>query len=668
MPPCPAPTRRCLSLLAALLACACDKPAPQRPAPPATPRVAVTLEAARLGPAIDRLVYGQFIEHQGRCIYGGIWAELLQDRKFLCPVGGACQTAKGKYASPWRALPGPGAVTMSRDAPYVGEQAPQVRLSPGAAGGLVQGGLGLLQGQTYEGRLQLAGDPGVKVSATLAWGPGPADQQTVQLGPLSPAYAERPLRFTARAGTTDGQLRIEGSGQGTFRVGAASLMPADNVFGMRADVLRLLRQLGGTIYRWPGGGFAEDYNWRDMVGPRDRRPPRVNDSYWSVLAESNDFGLDEFMVFCREVGAAPYMVVSTTRGSPAEAAAEVEYLNGLPQTPMGMLREGRREPYGVRWWGVGSETPNLMAPHDYIHRYRTIAAAMRRVDPAIRLVGVGGYLQDVGWSPGFLQACAQEVDLISEHWYAEVNGRKDNVPDHVQDMVTGIRTIAAMQRYFNWRVKTPQGRQVRLALDEWNYHWRDRPMIFGEAGPRYHLQDALGIAAGLHEIYRNSDVIRMANTHPVNVHGHVKTDPRYAAMEATGLVLQIYSAHYGTVPIAATTSERVLDLAAAWTADRAALTLGVVNPTPQAYALALDLRGARLERGGKLWRVAHRDPMAYNEPGRPPQVAIAEQVLSGEAGLLQVAPFSVTLFHLPARAANVAGPAGAPRAAPAARP
>ena len=97
------------------------------------------------------------------------------------------------------------------------------------------------------------------------------------------------------------------SRQGYLWVAGVSLMPADNVHGMRADTLALLRKLNAPIYRWPGGNFVSGYQWKDAIGDRDRRPPRWERAWNDV--EDNDFGLDEFMAFCREINTEPLIVV-----------------------------------------------------------------------------------------------------------------------------------------------------------------------------------------------------------------------------------------------------------------------------------------------------------------------------------------------------------------------
>jgi len=111
-------------------------------------------------------------------------------------------------------------------------------------------------------------------------------------------------------------------------------------------------------------------------------------------------------------------------------------------------------------------------------------------------------------------------------------------------------------------------------------------------------------------------------------------------------VLKLYRNHFGNVPVAVTGDASPLDVSVAWAANRRALTVGVVNPTKQEHELTMDLQGVRLRRSGKLWRIAHTDPMAYNEPGKEPNVVIAEERLGNVSNTLSLPPLSISLYRL----------------------
>src|SRR5512143_2462128 len=228
----------------------------------AAPAERVSVDTRAEGPAISPLVYGQFIEHLGRCIYGGLWAEMLEDRKFFYPVTGeapAWEMYKPGEASwegegvpyellvrsPWLVVGGRDAVTMLRENPYVGEHSPKITLPGGGrAAGLVQERLGLQAGREYVGRIVLAGDASAgPIEVSLAWGGGGTDRDTVKIAALGTGFTTHALRFRSRGTTDKGRLEIVSRGAGSFTVGTVSLMPADNVLGWRKDTLALLREL-----------------------------------------------------------------------------------------------------------------------------------------------------------------------------------------------------------------------------------------------------------------------------------------------------------------------------------------------------------------------------------------------------------------------------------------
>lgn len=602
---------------------------------PNPPKPGIVIDAAKTGEPISKYIYGQFIEHLGRCIYGGIWAEMLEDRKFYHPVG--------HRESPWKAIGPQDAVSMSREAPFVGEHTPKIALAADTPRGIVHAGLGLLKGKSYVGRIWLAGDGASGASVSLVWGDGANDRQTVRIDQVGGEFAKTPLSFTAGAATNEGRLEITASGSGTLRVGTVSLMPADHVQGMRPDTLALLKQLDSPVYRWPGGNFVSGYDWNDGLGDPDRRPPRKNPAWRGV--EHNDFGMHEFIAFCRLLNTDPYIAVNSGLGEAASATDEVQYANGAADSPQGQRRakNGDAEPFKVRFWSIGNEMYGdwqlgHMPLDKYIEKHNQFAAAMRKADPTIQLIAVGA----VGtWSERMLQHCADNMELISEHFY---NQERPGLSAHVNQIPDNIRRIAEAHRNYRKRFDSLKGKDIRIALDEWNYWYG--PHVFGELGTRYFLKDGLGIAAGLHQCFRDSDIYYMANyAQTVNVIGCIKVSKTAAAFETTGLVLKLYRHHFGIIPVATQTSG-VLNAMAAWSTDRKTLTIGVVNPTKKEVEIPLELRGARLTGSGRRWQIAGNDPMAYNDPADPDKIKIEEAPVSGVGDHLTVAPCSVTLFAL----------------------
>lgn len=625
------------------------------------PAGTVEIDTSTIGEPISPYVYGQFIEHLGRCIYGGIWAEMLEDRKFYYPVTGErsgweahqgdTSTWQGEgapfeilVASPWQIVGPPESVRMSTEAPYVGEHDPVITLSPGEPRGIFHPRLGLVAGRKYVGHIVLKASGAVeRVDVALVCGAGPETEDVVAIATPEHAFRIYPLEFTSRATVDTGRIAIRGYGKGEVRIGVVSLMPADHVDGFRADTLALLRELDAPIYRWPGGNFVSGYDWRDGVGDRDKRPPRKNPAWTGI--EHNDVGIHEYMRLCELLQAEPFIALNTGLGDAASAAAEVAYITGAPDTAEGAKRaaNGHTEPWKAMWWAVGNEMYGdwqlgHMPIEEYVRKHKDVVNAIREVSPSAKFVGVG---QAGPWSETMLDHCAGHMDLISEHLYWQ---HRPDVAAHVRVPIDQIQSLADAHRKYRERLGSLAGKDIRIALDEWNYWYG--PYLYGELGVRYFMRDALGVAAALHTMFRNSDLYFMANyAQTVNVIGAIKTTKTGAFFESTGQVLKLYRHEFGTLPVRVTHDIDGVDVAAAWTADKKTLTVGVVNTRGEAVELELRADGMDLDKSVTGWIVQHANPDAYNDESNPDNVSVRPWV-SERARRLRVWPYSVTLMVL----------------------
>jgi alpha-N-arabinofuranosidase len=601
---------------------------------------AVRIHAEKTGAPISKYIYGQFIEHLGRCIYQGIWAEMLEDRKFFWPVG--------QGESPWKIV-GPAAqVKMDKVKPFTGAHTPRVALSGKGEGGLFQEALAVIEGKGYVGRVILAGDQGAApVKVSLIWGVAPGQRQTIEVKDLGRAYRTFPFTFKAGASTENARLEVVSSGRGSFAVGTVSIMPADNVDGFRPEVLALLKELDSPVYRWPGGNFASGYNWRDGIGERDKRPPRKNPAWQGV--EHNDVGLHEYMDLMRILGAEPYITVNSGLGDVKMALEELQYANGAAHTPMGKLRaeNGHPEPWGVKFWSIGNEMyGNWQLGHmplaDYVRKHIQFAVSMKAMDPSIKVVAVGAV---GGWDETMLAEASNHMDYLSEHFYV---GERPGLLSHVSQVPNEIRRIADAHRKYRGTIPTLKLKEVPVALDEWNYWYG--PDLYGEIGVRYFLKDALGVAAGLNEFARQSDIYVMANyAQTVNVIGAIKTTKTAAEFDTTGLVLKLYRQHFGTIPVEVIgpVPAAPLDLMACWKDDsKKVMTFSIVNPTKGEQTVKIDFGTLRLEKTAKLYLISGSDPELYNEPGKPPAVLIQERDAAPFGKKVKIPPVSVSLYEV----------------------
>ncbi len=567
--------------------------------------VTATIDATRVGPPITRLVFGGFMEPATT----SVWAEMLADRKFFnlvtsktdpaAPTGGFGRRGPQRRWTPV----GPDAfVVMDKTRPYVGEWSPLVRLDGATPHGISQSGLTLQAGRAYTGRVALAGTPGTRVSVSLIWGPSLGDRQTIAAPALTAAYVRVPLKFTAAADASDGRFEIVGTGSGSFHVGVASLMPADNVSGFRAATIRYLKELGIEIARWPGGNFVSAYDWRDGIGDRDRRPPR-RELAWSGM-ESNDMGIDDFVTFCRLVGAEPYLAVNSGLGDAHSAAEEVEYVNGAATSRLGQVRasNGHPAPYGVKIWGVGNEMYGPwqwghMSITQYPDKHNLMVKAMRKVDPTIKVIASGATPEEASWcyienrqlgtfagrltedlplpfafesredwTGALLKTSADYIDFLGEHFYGYPNLVIDPATlqfvNSDEPLALKVRRLANRVEYkfeawdeYVKRMPSLKDKDIRFAFDEWSP--RNRAVGNGPAPASHPMLNSLTNALVYQEFFRHSDKVGLAVA--TGGMGTVASD---AGGEAIGLrmegqVMKALHDHFaGALPVAVTGSSQ----------------------------------------------------------------------------------------------------------------
>jgi alpha-N-arabinofuranosidase len=303
-----------------------------------------------------------------------------------------------------------------------------------------------------------------------------------------------------------------------------------------------------------------------------------------------------------------------------------------------------------------------MQMQHYTLKNNMVVDAMRKVDPGVSLTAVGD-LDTINkahdpeqvksaktCSHIMLEQCADHMELLSEHFY---DGRLPwtktgnvKLEDHVALLKKSIRAKAEGHRKLQASLPNLKGRIIPIAMDEWNY-WH-REYVFGELGCIYNLADGLGVAAGLHEFFRQSDIIHMAHyAQTVNVIGAIKTSRTSAEMETTGLVLQMYRQHFGQIPLLVEGAFGPCDISAALTTDKAFLTLGVVNPQDKELTLKPEITGAKLAKIADSWHIGAASPDLHNSPGKTRVVDIKHSADLDVLSDLQVPPYSAAVFRIP---------------------
>lgn len=374
--------------------------------------------------------------------------------------------------------------------------------------------------------------------------------------PAVPSVPSEPVTFrpSRTVGTADPRLFgsfVEHLGRGVYGGLHEPGDPSATPEGFRGDVLDLVRELGVTVVRYPGGNFVSGYDWRDGVGPVEERPRRL-DLAWKTV-EPNAFGTDEFVAWCRRAGVEPMLALNLGLGGTRGALDLLEYANYPGGTTLSDARvaNGAPEPHDVRLWCLGNEADGPWqlghrSAAAYAEQAAVTAAAMRRFDPTLQLVLVGSSHERMptfgSWEREVLTRNIDLVDYLSCHIYVYDQGdrarflRSSDVLDRFLD------DVAATIRHV--RAATRSERDIRISLDEWNvwdytsYDEIEPHRVFEEA-PRileqeYTLADAVVVGTLLQSILRHADVVAIAAmAQLVNVIGPIRAEPGRPAWRQT---------------------------------------------------------------------------------------------------------------------------------------
>jgi alpha-N-arabinofuranosidase len=301
--------------------------------------------------------------------------------------------------------------------------------------------------------------------------------------------------------------------------------PIPNVNGFRKATVDYLKELGVPVLRWPGGCFADDYHWRDGIGPAAKRPRRVN-IHWGRYTEDNGFGTHEFMEFCRLIGAEPYLAANVGSGTPQEMREWIEYCNFPKGSTLSDERaaNGSPEPFNVRYWGVGNELwgcggnfrPEAAAAE--FRRFATFGRAL--AGNTVYLVGCGPSGNDQRWTRGFMDfiqgSGGPRPDGYSMHYYEtgtleplhftpDAMYTQFNIFPRVEQSLVQQRTL--LDSY-------DPARRIGLILDEWGV-WDRIPQQDESANGRLWMQatirSAVAAGLGLNVFNRQADKLFMCN-------------------------------------------------------------------------------------------------------------------------------------------------------------
>ncbi len=428
--------------------------------------------------------------------------------------------------------------------------------------------------------------------------------------------------------------------------------------GYRRDVLEAAKGLRMPLLRWPGGNFVSGYHWTDGIGPREERPRKIELAWFTE--ESNRFGTDEYIEYCRLLGTEPYICVNMGTGTIDEAQAWVEYCNGTGDTYWANLRRryGHEEPYGVKYWGLGNEMYGewqigALEAEDYVKKAREFAKVMKWTDPSIELVSCGlSGLTD--WDRLVVEKLAPFVDYHSVHIYTGSDDHWSNVlaPHQADRALRTVRATIDRARY-EGRIDHP----IHVAYDEWNVWFRERTAE-SELEEHYTLSDALAVATYLNVFARNCETVKIANlAQMVNVIAPIFTSEDDLFLQTIYHPLRLCAEHMQPVVLDALVEcEKhllrdeesswphrvadmgpfdVLDVSASRDESGNDLTLVVVNRDPErAVETTIQLTDAAFGGTITAYEVTGDEPTAKNDFGKE-RVGVSERRLEAKGSAIE---------------------------------
>ncbi|WP_136518090.1 MULTISPECIES: arabinosylfuranosidase ArfA [Cellulomonas] len=471
--------------------------------------------------------------------------------------------------------------------------------------------------------------------------------------------------------------------------------PAADEQGFRTDVLELVRELGATVVRYPGGNFVSGYRWEDGVGPREERPVRLDGAWHTV--ETNQFGLHEFVDWARVAGVEIMEAVNLGTRGVEEARALVEYANHPGGTAWSDLRRknGHAEPFDIRLWCLGNEMDGpwqmgQKTAEEYGRIATEAAKAMRLVDPTIELVACGSSNSGMptfgSWEQTVLRHAYEHVDYISAHaYYQEVEGDHGSFLASAVDMDYFIESVVSTADAV--RAAGKHKKHINLSFDEWNVWyqtgketpdqphviereavWREHPRIIED---EYGVTDAVVVGTLLNSLLRHGDRVKVANqAQLVNVIAPIRSEEggpawrqtifwpfaRTAAL-AKGEILRpvVASDRYATERFG---DVDLVDVSATWDEENGRVALFLANrDLDEAADVAATLRGWRLGRvlAAEVLDVPEGgDRYTANTQENPDAVGLrplGDVTVDGEQVALRLPPLSWAVVQLEATAA-----------------
>lgn len=459
---------------------------------------------------------------------------------------------------------------------------------------------------------------------------------------------------------------------GGFWVGKDSDIP--NVNGIRKDVVDAFKELKIPVLRWPGGCFADEYHWKDGIGPAESRPRMVN-AHWGGTVENNHFGTHEFFELCEMLGAEPYICGNVGSGTVQEMREWIEYMTFDGESPMANLRaeNGRKEPWKLKYFGVGNENWGCggnMRPEYYADLFRRYGSYVRNFsgNKVFKIAG-GPNVDDYNWTEVLMRVAGNFMDGLSLHYYTvpgEFWTGKGSATEFEEDewfitMKKSLRMNELITKHSTVMDKYDPEKRVALIVDEWGTWFDVEPGTNpGFLYQQNTMRDAL--VAGIHFniFHEHCDRVQMANiAQAVNVlQSVVLTEGAKMILTPTYHVFNMFKVHqdaellslniespeyvYGEDKVPQVTASASVD-----SEGKIHISLCNLNPR-EAASIECDLRGSLKQKvtGTILTDTEMNARNTFEEPNRVVPVEFSSASLEGNKLKVSLPAMSVVVLEL----------------------
>jgi alpha-L-arabinofuranosidase len=603
-------------------------------------------------------IYGQFLEHIFNSVHGGLWGDQILNGALESrpprPNWMKHQNEDEKAPVPlyWEFVGDTSDVRLDRDNPFNAEVS--VRIAPQDSGhlttetGIRQRNIALARGERYTLSLYARGGDNVVVQ----FEDGDTPIFTNTFTGLTAEWQQFSVEFVAPRAVKTASLTIGSTLSGPVNIDQVSLFSASALAtgGYRPDLLKAVTDLRPASIRWPGGGFANWYNWRHGIGPREKRIPHPLEQWGD--RDTYQFGTDEFIQLCEKIGTEPILVLNTSRGV-EDALDWLEYCMGDTTTEYGKMRaaNGHAAPYSLKTIEIDNEPWLMMEYSKYLGIVKKFCPPLRARYPKLQLSVAGGYGYDLGpgegnqeanrnWDPRIVANAGKLFNILSPHYYNGIFVAPDYVDDpyRYEQFLKGRGEIIRKSANPNMKIYVSEW---NLTEKTWGNDWRVGLYAGGILNAFERQSDAVVMSCPALFMRRQGVTTEWDNA-------LINFDPVSWFPGATYVAMKLWRDAYAPHLLAVDGPERPFNFTAARSADQQTVFLKVVNPTQTRLEAVVHFKGDLPPKTATMQLIAPGGETVKNSIECPDNIKAVTSAANVENGTVRFAmpPLSAAVVRV----------------------